>query len=53
MYRKTTCMGLNGRIKLDCILGENSFEIHTGENDYSKHTKPKVITHRCFLHEGM
>lgn len=36
------------RVKLDCIFGENSFEIHPGENDYTKHTNPKVISHRCF-----
>lgn len=44
-YRKAICMGLNGKkVKLDCIFGEKSLEIH---NDYVKHRKPKVIHHRC------
>lgn len=48
-HRKAVCMGLNGRKgQIRLHIWWKWFWLHTGDNDYVKHTKPKVIHHRCF-----
>lgn len=48
-HRKAVCMGLNGKKgQIRLHIWWKWFWLHTGDNDYVKHTKPKVIHHRCF-----